>query len=141
MLTDSELIKWVRIDVLPYRASREEAGTEYCVSEIVQKLEAARVDVDALRRHSGGPGPYTGELLFALQTFSPVVGTVLGAWLGSRKDRKVRVKVGDVYAEASTALELERVLSQVNKIRKFASKYSARSVKKAASKLSGKATK
>jgi hypothetical protein len=42
----------------------------------------------------------------------PVVGAVVGAWLHARYGRKVRLKIGDVEAEAQTVEQVEELLSR-----------------------------
>jgi hypothetical protein len=48
----------------------------------------------------------------AVAIVGPPVGTVLGAWLHARYGRKVRLKIGDIEAEAQTAEEVERLLAR-----------------------------
>lgn len=46
------------------------------------------------------------------QAVGPTLGVILVAWLQGRAGRKVRLKVGDVEAEARTAGEVERLLTK-----------------------------
>ncbi|SDN00205.1 hypothetical protein SAMN05216360_10531 [Methylobacterium phyllostachyos] len=46
------------------------------------------------------------------QAVGPTLGVILVAWLQGRAGRKVRLKVGDVEAEARTADEVERLLNK-----------------------------
>lgn len=62
--------------------------------------------VDAL----GYPLP---EFLVTLsQAIGPTLGVILVAWLQGRSGRKVRVKIGDVEAEARTVEEVESLLQK-----------------------------
>lgn len=75
---------------------------------------------DALRRRNlpvtaiaigSGPGILTGQFLVALGP--PVIealAAVAGAWVQARYGRKVRLKVGDIEAEARTTEEVETLL-------------------------------
>ena len=45
------------------------------------------------------------------------LGTFLGAWVTSRNGRKIRIKVGDVEVEASSAEEVERLLERAKELR------------------------
>jgi hypothetical protein len=63
--------------------------------------------VDAL----GYPLP---EFLVTLsQAIGPTLGVILVAWLQGRSGRKVRVKIGDVEAEARTVEEVEGLLQKI----------------------------
>ena len=53
----------------------------------------------------------------AVQAIAPIVGTVVGAWLGARSCRRVRLKVGDIEAEAHTAEEVEKLLLRAQEIK------------------------
>jgi hypothetical protein len=44
------------------------------------------------------------------QVGAPVLGATLAAWLKGKYGRKVRIKVGDLEAEASTADEVQTLL-------------------------------
>lgn len=41
-----------------------------------------------------------------------VIGTAVGAWISGRSGRKVRLKVGDIEAEARTIEEVEQLLQR-----------------------------
>ncbi len=47
----------------------------------------------------------------------PTLGTALIAWLHGRRGRKVRIKFGDIEAEASSTREVERLLDRIEKLR------------------------
>jgi hypothetical protein len=46
----------------------------------------------------------------------PAFCTALGAWLGSRNGRKVRLKIGDIEAEAQTREDVEALLARAQEI-------------------------
>jgi hypothetical protein len=52
----------------------------------------------------------------ALPALSAAAGTALGAWLGARSGRRVRVKIGDIEAEAHTREEVETLLARAQEI-------------------------
>ncbi len=56
---------------------------------------------------------------FAIKTLGPAVITgvagVFGAWIGARTGRKLRVKIGDVEAEAHTREEITALLKRAAK--------------------------
>lgn len=63
--------------------------------------------------------PSADALYSVLKIFSvvgPAMGTCLGAWLHARYGRRVRVKVGDLEAEAQTPEEVEKLLSKAQEI-------------------------
>lgn len=51
------------------------------------------------------------------QALGPTLGVVLVAWLQGRAGRKVRLKVGDIEAEARTTEELERLLERAARLK------------------------
>ena len=46
----------------------------------------------------------------------PALAGILGAWLHARYGRKVRLKIGDIEAEAQTAEEVEKLLDKAHEI-------------------------
>jgi hypothetical protein len=46
----------------------------------------------------------------------PALCAALGAWLGSRNGRKVRIKIGDIEAEAQTREDVEALLARAQEI-------------------------
>jgi hypothetical protein len=46
----------------------------------------------------------------------PTLGTIVGAWLHARYSRKVRLKVGDIEAEAQTVPEVEALLARAREL-------------------------
>jgi hypothetical protein len=70
---------------------------------------------DPDRLHAPAMGVH--ELGMLVTTGLPVLGTIIGAWLGAHNSRKVRIKVGDIEAEAGTVEELERLLTRAQEIK------------------------
>jgi hypothetical protein len=67
----------------------------------------------------GAPDLLSGEfLLRVIPTIGPLVATAAGAWLHARYGRKVRIKAGDIEAEAQTAEEVEKLLNKAFEIQK-----------------------
>jgi hypothetical protein len=65
----------------------------------------------ALREAFAAGSAYLGDFAIKLAaTVGPVLGTVVGAWLHARYGRKVRLKIGDVEAEAQTIEEVQELL-------------------------------
>jgi hypothetical protein len=76
------------------------------------------VPIDAKRAliKIAGAEVLSGEFALKLAaTVGPVLGTVAGAWLHARYGRKVRLKIGNVEAEAQTVAEVEKLLEQAEK--------------------------
>jgi hypothetical protein len=46
----------------------------------------------------------------------PALGTGIGAWLHAKYGRKVRLKIGDIEAEAQTREEVEKLLERAQEI-------------------------
>lgn len=64
------------------------------------------------------PGYGLGEFIIPLaQTVGPVVGVIVGAWLKERFGRKVRIKVGEIEAEATSVDEVTRLLAKIEEFR------------------------
>jgi hypothetical protein len=60
-----------------------------------------------------GGGGLSGEFILMATAIAPFVtcgAGVLGAWLHARYGRKVRLKIGEIEAEAQTVAEVERLL-------------------------------
>ena len=57
--------------------------------------------------------PYLGDFTIKLAaTVGPALGTLMGAWLHGRYGRKVRLKIGDIEAEAQNVDQVEKLLQQ-----------------------------
>lgn len=61
-------------------------------------------------------GTFTIELVKTLVPLAGVIGAAVGAWLHARMGRKVRLKIGEIEAEAQTIEEVQELL---NRARKF----------------------
>lgn len=63
------------------------------------------------RDAAGGPADLLAHFVVPIvKIVVPVLGGVLGGWLQSRAGRKVRLKIGDLEAEAKTLDEVEKLL-------------------------------
>lgn len=85
-----------------------------------QSLNSQGVEVIAVEIHefsaigfSGAAGEYSIKLAAIV---GPVLGTAIGAWLHARYGRKVRLKIGEVEAEAQTVEEVEKLLDRAQEI-------------------------
>jgi hypothetical protein len=75
-----------------------------------------------VRKSAGGGSSYVGEFLIPLaQVVGPALGVVLVAWLQGRSGRKVKLKVGDVEAEARSVEEVQTLLRSAQQFRDKAS--------------------
>jgi hypothetical protein len=79
---------------------------------VVNAVNAVLDDVDSALQVS--------QIAYELQTLvnavTPALCTAVGAWLGSRNGRKVRIKVGDIEAEAQTREDVEKLLERARGI-------------------------
>jgi hypothetical protein len=79
-------------------------------------------------RESGVPetlaavvSPYLGDFMIKFAaTAGPALGTLIGAWLHARYGRKVRLKIGDIEAEAQSVEEVEKLLQQAEQFQQQA---------------------
>jgi hypothetical protein len=62
-------------------------------------------------------GGATGEFLAFAKILGPATIAALGGWLAGRDGRKVKIKVGEIEAEANSVKELDEVLERVGKIK------------------------
>ena len=62
-------------------------------------------------------GGATGEFLAFAEVLGPAIVAALGGWLAGRNGRKVKIKVGQIEAEANSVKELDEVLERVGKIK------------------------
>jgi hypothetical protein len=78
------------------------------------------VGVSIELRESGVPDtlaliipPYLGDFIIKFSaTVGPALGTLMGAWLHARYGRKIRLKIGDIEAEAQSEEQVEKLLRQ-----------------------------
>jgi hypothetical protein len=83
-------------------------------------LRAKRLEVfpmTLIRKSVGGASNYVGEFLVAFAAVGTPLATILGAWLQARYGRKVRLKIGDVEAEARTVEEVDGLLRRAQAFR------------------------
>jgi hypothetical protein len=59
--------------------------------------------------------PLAEFLVTFAKEIGPTLGVILVAWVQGRSGRKVRLKIGDVEAEARTAEEVEGLLQKAKK--------------------------
>lgn len=62
-------------------------------------------------------GGYTGEIVVLFQAVSPVLTTLLGAWLQSRAGRRLRLNFDGIEVEANNTQEIADMLQQVREFR------------------------
>jgi hypothetical protein len=62
-------------------------------------------------------GGATGEFIAFATVLGPAIVAALGGWLAGRNGRKVKIKVGEIEAEANSVKELDEVLERVGKIK------------------------
>lgn len=78
------------------------------------KIQATAFAMDAVDAVGGA----TGEFLALAKILGPAAIAGLSGWLAGRNGRKVKIKVGDVEAEANSVKELDEVLKRVEKIKR-----------------------
>lgn len=61
-------------------------------------------------------GGATGEFMAFAKVLGPPIVAALGGWLAGRNGRKVKIKVGEIEAEANSVKELDKVLERIGKI-------------------------
>ncbi len=87
--------------------------------EVMSAIRDHHIDVDApfmTLDAADAIGGYTGEIAVLIQSVSPVLTGILGAWLQSKAGRKVRLKVGDIEVEASTVDEVKQLLQHAQAV-------------------------
>jgi hypothetical protein len=68
------------------------------------------------RDGAGGPADLLAHFVVPIAGIVvPVLGGVLVGWLQSRAGRKVRLKIGDIEAEARTSVEVDKLLLRAEK--------------------------
>jgi len=84
-----------------------------------QDMRSRNLEIIAEREGIGylGHGYLSGKFIVKLVAIvGPVLGTGIGAWLHARSGRKVRLKIGDIEAEARTVEEVEKLLDRAKDI-------------------------
>jgi hypothetical protein len=115
--------KGPRLELRLMPAPEEDERAEAAQAEFRQ-VEAAleqggnKVMPQVMIRKSIGAGSWlSGDFIVQLLgAFG--IGSALTAWISAKLGRKVRIKIGDLEAEASTIKELETLLEKANEIRK-----------------------
>jgi hypothetical protein len=62
--------------------------------------------------------PLVGDFLVLAKTLGPAAIAAIGGWLAGRNGRKVRIKIGDIEAEARTPEEVEKLLAIARDIKR-----------------------
>jgi hypothetical protein len=103
----------------PLKAAEYQEG----LREFNQCLNAAGLEFsysfEVLEAWAPEPAPtkYLGDFVIKLAAIiGPALGTGIGAWLHARYGRRVRLKIGDIEAEAQTIEEVEQLLARVQEI-------------------------
>ena len=92
-----------------------------------QTITSQGLEVSALFefRESASPGfisPYMGEFYIKLASLAAttigVLGMAISTWLRARYGRKVRLKIGEIEAEAQSLEDVERLLQRAEQFQK-----------------------
>jgi hypothetical protein len=91
------------------------------LAEFAKSLKKAGVEYEAkpgkLLLTDTSPFIYAGTFVIGMITgLSPILVNFVAAWLHGRSGRKVRLKVGEIEAEAQTVEEVEKLLKQAEEI-------------------------
>jgi hypothetical protein len=71
-----------------------------------------------IRKAVGAGWTFFGDFFIPIaQAVGPTLGVVIVAWLQGRAGRKVRIKIGDIEAEARTPEEAEKLLRWAQEFR------------------------
>ncbi len=62
-------------------------------------------------------GGFTGEFIAVVKMLGPSALTGLTGWLAGRNGRKVKIKVGEIEAEAHSIKELDEILKRVERLK------------------------
>jgi hypothetical protein len=76
------------------------------------KIQTTAFAMDAVDAVGGA----TGEFLAFAKILGPATIAAVGGWLAGRNGRKVKIKVGEIEAEANSVKQLDEVLERVEKI-------------------------
>jgi hypothetical protein len=94
------------------------------LSDFYGALKLEGVEASARMRAfdaAGAVSGLTGEFILTITALASVVtpiATLTGAWLHARLGRKVRLKIGDVEAEAQTVEDVKRLLDQAEQLKR-----------------------
>jgi hypothetical protein len=97
-------------------AARLSKAQGFKVSIIIELIEASGVESQGMAICLG----FVIEL--ARSPLAGVIAATLGAWLHARYGRKVRLKIGDIEAEAQSEKQVQRLLEQAEEFQKRKSK-------------------
>lgn len=105
---------WVSLRLAPGEPTVRELESQGRLLRLYEGLQAAGITRQHqmfFRDAAGGPSDLVGQFVVPIaQIVIPVLGGVLVVWLKGRVGRKVRLKIGDVEAEATTPEEVEKLL-------------------------------
>ena len=108
----------IELKLLPVVANVAEY--QEALANFVDSLKADGIKISPryyVRDAIDGGGGLSGEFTLIVTALT-VAGSALGAWFTSRYGKKVKLKIGDVEAEAPTVEEVERLLRQVPKLQR-----------------------
>jgi hypothetical protein len=100
----------------PYwRSSEYQAG----LGEVARALQALDANVSLLMsfQESVDASSFLKGGFTIVQSVASAAVPAIGAWLLGRAGRKVRLKVGDIEAEAHSVSEIQELLKQADKVR------------------------
>lgn len=101
----------------PVRSDEYQAGLKSIATALQStgaKVSFQMFFQDAIGASSFLLGGFTIE---NLKSGAVILGPFIGAWLNARYGRKVRLKVGDIEAEARTVAEVEALLKKADELR------------------------
>lgn len=104
------------VTLLPAQEDLQVSDREYQkeLREFELTAHSRGVEISSIvrvRQSAGSENLYLGEFVIKfLSALGPVVCAILAAWLHARKGRKVRLKVGEIEAEAQTVDDIKRLL-------------------------------
>jgi hypothetical protein len=101
----------------PLHSSEYQAGLKE-VASALQALDAKVSFQMSMQEAVDAPSFLHG--VFTIQNVKSVglvLGPIIGAWLQARYGRKVRLKIGDIEAEARNVAEVEELLKTAEKVR------------------------
>jgi hypothetical protein len=78
------------------------------------KIQTTARTMDAVDAVGGA----TGQFLAFAKLLGPATIAAVGGWLAGRNGRKVKIKVGEIEAEANSVEQLDEVLERVGRIKR-----------------------